>query len=97
MTVITETFTYTLYIGANGVWTMHVWDESMPEGQRWQGTVYNVHEADPFRAESTSIVTYGPTMHTCPECEVRHSGDTQCCSQCEDATEARQRFAFESC
>ena len=56
MRVTVETATsreeYTLYIGADGVWTMHQWDPLAAEGEQWIGTVIGVSDRDPFRPAS---------------------------------------------
>lgn len=59
MRVITPTFEYTLYIGADGVWTMHTWlVEPRADGSRWLDTSHNVSNTDPFSVRVESAVLY---------------------------------------
>jgi len=41
---------YTLYIGADGIWSMHTFDTSRPEGERWLDTNYAVNLVNPFKS-----------------------------------------------
>lgn len=45
MQVITDERTYTLYIGADGIWTMHAW--ASPAGG-WVNTFNDVSTYNPF-------------------------------------------------
>jgi hypothetical protein len=53
MRVTLGAFEYTLYIGANGIWTMHTWQMSLPHGQQYVTTDYNVSAVNPFLSEVT--------------------------------------------
>lgn len=48
MRVTTETFEYTLYIGADGIWTMHTWDPGAPTGEQWIDSTRGVNLVNPF-------------------------------------------------
>lgn len=51
MRVTTETFDYTLYIGADGIWTMHAWNPKMPAGFQWVDSYRAVNLVNPFASE----------------------------------------------
>ncbi len=53
MRVYTETYEYTLYIGADGIWVMHTWDPRLPDGDQWVRTTYAVSARDPFASDVT--------------------------------------------
>lgn len=55
MRVETLTHVYTLYVGAEGIWTMHVWVKVRGE-ERWAESVAHASAKDPFK----SSVKYQP-------------------------------------
>ena len=49
MRVLTATHEFTLYIEADGAWTMHVWRRGGSwDDVRWTATYRNINEQDPF-------------------------------------------------
>jgi hypothetical protein len=48
MRVLVDGREYTLYIGAKGIWTMHTFNPSLPEGFRYVDTHVNVSTYNPF-------------------------------------------------
>lgn len=48
MKVFTSDREYSLYIGADGVWTMHTFDPTRPEGSQYLDTHCGVNLVNPF-------------------------------------------------
>lgn len=50
---------FTLYIGADGRWTMHAWSHVAAENRMaWIATAHDVSAADPFLDNEPSTVVY---------------------------------------